>query len=520
VSEIAATRVTRILQTVVIIGTFGFGWWVTSKGLGISPDSVNYISSGLNLATGKGLITFTGAPLTVFPPGLPFLIASGHWLGISFQMTARLVNVLSVTGSVYLAMHIVERRVEKSAQVLLAGCIVGISFSGTYVATYVWTEPLFIFLVLLSFVAYLHFASRPSSRLALTLLGGTTAMAFAVRYVGLVLIPVFTLSIAWQLRNQGRRSIVNASSRVLFATSFVPTIWLIRNVATNGTVFGARPSSMQSLGTTLVSYFLQFLKLIFGTVFTSRVSDWSAVSLIALLLSAILASAWWTARFLPRAIHEMRSPSAVPLLVLFGVIYSGYLIFVQLTTAINPFDTRLLSPMYVPIILIAVFSVNSSRMLAQHISSNFRVVIGSLMLGLVLFCQITSTVAYSSSLKSSRFSGLATSPFEEAVMRIPASVNYYSNIGYLLWINHPRNGIMDAPIHGAYNSRDRYPISSTFLRSISCTPTLLVWSDLGPSWFYRPEELTKFVSVHLIQRFNDGAIYRLGPKGRRYPCSR
>jgi hypothetical protein len=519
-SEMTAVRFSRTMQVLVSIGVFGFGWWATRKGLSISPDSVNYISSGLNLAIGKGLETYSGVPLTQFPPGLPFLVASGHWLGITVQTTGRLVNVLSIAGAAFLAMRIADRYVDNLIQVLLTGCIVGFGFSSIYVATFLWSESLFTLLVLLSFVAYFRLARNPRSWVALAILGATTGSAFTDRYVGVVLIPVFTLALAWEVRNRGRMAIVNLSSRVLISTSVVPTLWVIRNLVIDGTMFGTRPSSLQTFGPTMSSFFRQGLKLLSGTIFVSRVTNWSTIALVTISIGAILVVAWGGMRVLPRISRDSPRPNALVPLSLFVAIYSVYLIYVQLTTALNPFDTRLLSPLFDPFVLVTALCINSPHSMSRHVSLVFRVFIGSTMLVLLLFCQVASSTGYAANLGKSRLEGLARSAFEQAAMKIPSTVDYFTNVGYLLWINHPRDGILDAPTRGAYNSNITYPMPQNFVKFVSCKPTLLVWANVGPNWFYSPLELSGFVSVHVVNRFADGIIYRLGPRDHARNCSK
>src|SRR4029453_11048613 len=82
----------------------------TWKGPGLSNDSVAYLSAGVNIADSHGITTLDDRSLTVFPPGLPVIAASGETVGLGVEMTARLVSVVSF-GAMVLLGNVMLRRV-------------------------------------------------------------------------------------------------------------------------------------------------------------------------------------------------------------------------------------------------------------------------------------------------------------------------------------------------------------------------------------------------------------------------
>jgi hypothetical protein len=518
-SERTALRVGGAFQTLVAIGALCFGWWATSKGLAISNDSVDYISSGLNLANGNGLETYSGVPLTFFPPGLPALLATGHLLGVTFQTTARLVNVTSIGTAAFLGMRIAAKYVHDPVQTLLTGCVIALSFSGTFVATFIWTEPLFVPLVLFSFVLYFRLARDFESWSSLAWLGIATGAAFMDRYSGCVLIPVFTISIAWEMRHQGKRAITNASAKVLIATSAVPALWITRNLLTDGTTFGFRPGSTQTFGPTIDSYLHQLLILFTVNPLNSMARKWSFIGLIALCAGALLGAALGRIRFPSHARRDVPLQSALLPLGMYLIIYSAFLIYTQLTTAIDPFDVRLMSPLLAPGVLFVVIAINSPRLPTKVISVPFISVVGMVVLVVLLYCQAISSVDMVANLRESNVITSVSSRVARAAVELPENVEYYTNIGFQLWVYRPRDGILDAPLRGWYRSNDLYRISPSFVKFVSCKPTLLVWADYGRNWFYTPKELSAFVSVKVVKTFADGTIYRLGSHDGVRNCS-
>ena len=118
--------------------------FATRHGPGLSPDSVYYLSSGISLADAGQLRQLTGHPMTVFPPGLPALIAIGVWCGVDAETAARIVCVATAAAIVVLG-HLLLRQLDLghralwTATVLLAGSPVLLA-----VDRMAWSEPPFI----------------------------------------------------------------------------------------------------------------------------------------------------------------------------------------------------------------------------------------------------------------------------------------------------------------------------------------------------------------------------------------
>jgi hypothetical protein len=72
-------------------------------GPGLNADSTYYLSSGINLARGEGLRSFDGAPLILFGPGLPLVVAIGSWFGANPETVVRVFNPLAFAAAVWLA---------------------------------------------------------------------------------------------------------------------------------------------------------------------------------------------------------------------------------------------------------------------------------------------------------------------------------------------------------------------------------------------------------------------------------
>jgi hypothetical protein len=91
----------------------------TWKGPGLSPDSVVYLSTGVNLADEGELQNLSGTDLTLFPPGLPVVAAFGELVGLGGEQTLRIVSVASFGAMVALGNLLLRRAVP------LRGVVIG-----------------------------------------------------------------------------------------------------------------------------------------------------------------------------------------------------------------------------------------------------------------------------------------------------------------------------------------------------------------------------------------------------------
>ena len=60
---------------VALMGFFLIQIFSRHSGIGISPDSVTYLSAARHLVQGKGFISFDNLPVVDFPFGYPFFLA-------------------------------------------------------------------------------------------------------------------------------------------------------------------------------------------------------------------------------------------------------------------------------------------------------------------------------------------------------------------------------------------------------------------------------------------------------------
>ncbi len=205
-------------------------------------DMTIYDYTAESLAAGRGFIDFNGAPSAHWPPGYPLLLAPLYKLTSDSLLSARLLNVVAGTATVWLVYLLGKRVFDRRVGLVGAGVLA--LFPGQVFATsLVMTEPVFTFLfvLVLTVVAYTllgddeqqGWRAMPTGRQAYVwpavigvLIGGTTL----VRGEGLLL-AVVVIGMLLFVQRRSLRTALARSSLVVLGAAVVILPWTARNVA-------------------------------------------------------------------------------------------------------------------------------------------------------------------------------------------------------------------------------------------------------------------------------------------------
>lgn len=245
------------------------------RGLGLSPDSLEYLGVARNLLHGKGLTlpfgstgdgAAPGAPMTSFPPLYPIVLAAGG----AGLLWARMLNLLLVVVTAASVASVVGRHATSR---LAAACVTALFLAPDFVRVQVevWSEPLLLALVSAGTVALLNELDRPR-RSTLAALCATCALAPMTRYVGVV----FVIAVVVALARHGRRT----AAAMTAAAGVVPlSCWLAYGAA-RGAGAGGRTVAWHppAVGTVAAQLWRTV-----GTFWLSGYGPWLGVVVIALL---------------------------------------------------------------------------------------------------------------------------------------------------------------------------------------------------------------------------------------------
>jgi 4-amino-4-deoxy-L-arabinose transferase-like glycosyltransferase len=241
------TEVGSILIAVVVAAT-GFAtllWCTTPYSLGLSPDSISYLSTANSVTEGTGFYRFDGEPYCHWPPLLPLVICIIQALGFDAVAGMRVVNAAAFVLLVALACDMLRRFVPSKPMLALGLCAL-LSPAGIFqVSCYLWSENLFNLLVLL----FLWIASRHSRNKDCwnPFIGGTVvALSILTRWIGVAvfltgLTLLFSMG-ASNLREKLKRAVIFSVVALTPAA-----IWVMRNLSVCGSPMGSRGESSASL---------------------------------------------------------------------------------------------------------------------------------------------------------------------------------------------------------------------------------------------------------------------------------
>ncbi len=260
-----------ILALLISIGIF-LVLKATPEGLGLSDDSIAYVAGARSMLAGHGYREAwlaSNEPVTHFPPGFSSVLAFFGLFGLDPLRGTRLVNALLFGMNAGMLGILAWRMTPSLTSGLVLAALFIASSEMFQIHAVAMSEPLFIFLSLLSFWMFDLYFERPPSSVGRGVAGewwwlvacATFAgWAYLTRYAGLALAAAFIAAISILRTNWHKRF----TSMGIFLAGFLPWVlgWAIRNriVAGNATnrTFAWHPVTSENLtvGRRVVSEFL------------------------------------------------------------------------------------------------------------------------------------------------------------------------------------------------------------------------------------------------------------------------
>jgi hypothetical protein len=204
----------------------------TPAGIGLTNDSVAYIGGARSILAGTGYsdiwLESELEPITHYPPLLSLTLGGFGLLGIDPLRGARLLNILLFGANTALAGLLGWRMTRRPGLGLLLAVLFGMNAQTLRVHAFALSEPLFLFLSLISFLFFDFAIQSQAGKLAagwLLATGFCAGLAFLTRYSGLALIAAFLLSTVIIFQS---KKLLQVS---LFLAGAVPPIaaWFLRN---------------------------------------------------------------------------------------------------------------------------------------------------------------------------------------------------------------------------------------------------------------------------------------------------
>ena len=307
-----------------------FIWLQTSRyGIGIDPGypemAEDFLKFGLTFVFYSKNVTFAPLyPLT--------LAAISNIFNTDIFSIARWFNVVLAFSFTFLS-TLLCRKLTKNLAILFAfGLFISFSKPINEVFSWFWSEPLFIFIILL-----ITFSIEKNNYKNLILCSFLSTLAILTRYAGVAIVPAVCLYLFIQKNGLPEKV------KKCFCYSVIPTstyiIYLIRNYYFTKTLMGHRISS--STG---------FLSNIDRAVLT--IVSWFSGSYFFLTLAVFLISgAFIWAHKKDFLLFYSNISGTIKFSICFIIIYSLFIVSIVSTTALDPLTDRFMSPVYLSSLL-------------------------------------------------------------------------------------------------------------------------------------------------------------------------
>jgi hypothetical protein len=312
----------------------------------ITPDAAVYLTAAESLAD-DGVFSSCERPITEYAPGYSAVLSVFVRMGMAATDAARLVTILATFALVLGAAALARAAGLGPTATTLVALATAVAPSTLRNGAAAWSEQLFCALLVAVFAAVLHrgrgLEVRASGRVAVVLV-----LAWALlltRYSGLFALPALVLA-AWL----GSRGLPRRGLRVAaFAAAVpaVPALWYSRNAAEDGSFFGSRSRPEDSV----LDVLLQVPDGLSSILLPVDVPVAIRVAVLVLVLLVAVVSL--------RALETAAAVLATLLLV-----YVAGMAWSATQTVLDPVDTRLLSPVFVPgAVLVAL---GATRLVVAH----------------------------------------------------------------------------------------------------------------------------------------------------------
>lgn len=489
-----------------ILGFFLISYSTSSYGPASTHDSVAYMYAAESLIKGEGFKYFGyDTPFIQWPPLFPIMLSGISLLGCDLIIASGYFNALIFTLIIFFSGYWLIKST-KNFVITIAGTITILaSIPLSYVSKYIWSEPLFILLTLLFMISLDNYIYKSSLRF-LVEASVFAGLACLTRYIGIT--AVITGCILLLIQN---KKFVNKLLETLifgFISSIPTTLWIIRNYLLSNTLTGERIPTK--------NIFSENINITFKTIASWFAPYYSYSTLVIMLGLFIFISVIIIIKNFHKNIGqvEVGENKAYRLLILliFSLVYTGYLTISASLIAFDSINNRLLVPVYVPITILIFLTLND--MLAYD-NYKVRKVLTTCLL-FILFTiwllyplsEIASSVQYSyengAGILASKWWN--KSQVLDYLKAFEEDKSFYSNFPDAIYIHAGKKAHYTPKKDGL----PQYGIER-FIESVQNNPnTYIVWFNLATTdTIYSIEELEEYFNIEMVKKFPDGVIYKI-----------
>ena len=485
-----------------LLGMFLVIYLTQHSGLGISPDSIYYMSAADSFLAGRGFYQFDDKPFVMFPVFYPFVLSGVKLLFRDFLQVAPYFNALLFGISVFFSGVIIEKTCHVKSVKWIVLLMIILSPSLLEIYTMLWSETMFITEIIIFIwlsklyfetylIKHLLYMAVLSAIIAETRLAGVSVIATG----GILILMSYDLNWNKKIRHTFIYGLISIS---LFLLN------ILRNASLSHTLTGNRQKG--------VTPFLENLKY-YGSV----LSDWLPFSnwtnpfpiLLGIVFLSIIGIV-----FIYRFIRKIQYNSYENIAATFTIMYSAFMLIVATISRFETINNRLLAPLYIPFLFTISFYLVS--LLKIIINESQRFVFKLLMVLLSTITIYNYSNKYIATYHENNQGGIGG--YTDDDWRVLSGLlNYlksdstiftskqtvYSNAAHAVYL-HTQQHVQILP-------ERKYPQLVNEFNKMD-GPILIRFSNEDNPEVLTLEEVQKTKNLQIISKFNDGVIYQCTSK--------
>jgi len=311
------------------------------SGIGLSPDSIVYVSVARNIFDHGSLIEYGLKPVVDFPVFYPFFLSVITFFSrVDIVTCAPYLNALLFAGLIFCTGYLIDFFRESSrlykVTVLLT---IAISPSLFDVYTMLWSETLFILLTIL-FIAALTSYLRTYSITRLLICALIAAVTCVTRYAGITLIATGLMVMVFDRSFEWRKKTLHC-----FIFSLLSVLLLIANLVRNRMVSGELTGPREAGITSLRDNVFYYGKVVcwWFPVLENHPAIYVFVSIFLFVVICIA--------FLKRSWFAGNYTTAENCFTASFIVYTVFIIGVSTLSHFEQINNRFISPLFVPMLI-------------------------------------------------------------------------------------------------------------------------------------------------------------------------
>ncbi len=475
------------------------------SGIGLSRDSIAYLSAANSFIDGPGFIEYDHVPLTLFPVGYPMFLGIIKFIThCSLIIAGAYLNAVLFATIVYLLGCIIKEQVYPN-KIIAITLIAVLAFAvPLHEAFYMlWSESLFILLEVLFIITLSqYFTKQLTYGYYLAVL--IASYAAITRFAGITFIVVPGIFLIFNTTIPFKKRVQNIITG-LFVGMTPLAINLIRNYYSTTEVAGNRQPGVFTLYQNISYSGKVFCEWFYNTTTNSSTTFTVGLTILLLLVS-------YSIFIMIRIFKYQSNISYYKIATIYGAVY--YL-FMLITATISRYETlnnRLMSPLFIPLLLLLIHI--GERLINSTLFASLqrtKAIFITIIFVVLLSKEVIASYDFYIDTQEGGIGGYTEDSWRtsETIQYVKEHINMFSKLS-----DH------DIPVysnsaHALYLYTDTYFTllpEKTHLNKIESMYKLpafyIVWfTEEGNEDILSIEAIQKNRKLKIIQQFKDGTIY-------------